>query len=144
MFTQMQLPRISTRRWLTVVLIVGMAMGMIVGGLRLRQRHNLLLSLAQLHKERAAFYRKLETRERKVLADLPNRITVLENLSWQHRRDHLISTRLEDSKVQIKRSNELLVRWTGRIAHEEMMVRKYDHAAHYPWRPVEPDLPQSE
>ena len=134
----------STRRWLAVILIVGMAMGMIVGGLRLQQRHNLLLFLAQLHKERASFYRKLESRERKLLGDLPNRITLLEKLSGQHRRDNYISSRLEDSKVQMERSNELLVRWTGRIVHEEMMARKYDHAAHYPWRPVDPDLPQSE
>ncbi len=36
----MRLPRMTTRRWMVVVMVVGLVMGGIIGGIRLKRRHD--------------------------------------------------------------------------------------------------------
>ena len=45
----MRLPRMTTRRWVVVVALVGLLMGGAIGGIRLKQRHDYFLSCARYH-----------------------------------------------------------------------------------------------
>ncbi len=45
----MRLPRMTTRRWMVVVALVGLLMGGAIGGIRLKQRHDYFLSWARYH-----------------------------------------------------------------------------------------------
>ena len=45
----MRLPWMTTRRWMVVVAVVGLVMGAIVGGVRLKQRKDRLLSRMRYH-----------------------------------------------------------------------------------------------
>ena len=45
----MPLPRMTTRRWMVVVAVVGLLMGVIIGAIRLKRRSDYLLSRAQYH-----------------------------------------------------------------------------------------------
>ena len=135
----MRLPRMTTRRWIVVVVIVGLLMV----GVRLKQRRSLLLSRAQFHEQKAAFYPKLESRERKICAEYPRLIAGLERLQ-DYRDREPVRSRLEDLKVRLDESRRNLARWTNRIAYYAGMAHKYQHAARYPWLPVEPDPPEPE
>ena len=44
----MRLPRMTTRRWMVVVALVGLLMGGAIGGIRLKQRHDYFLSWAHI------------------------------------------------------------------------------------------------
>ena len=133
----MRLPRMTTRRWIVVVVIVGLLMG----GVRLKQRRNRLLSRAQFYAERAAFYPKLESRERRICAEYPRLIAVLERLQRYTNRE-TVGSRLEDLKSRLDQSHRNLARWTNRTAYYLAMAHKYQDAARYPWLPVEPDPPE--
>ncbi len=67
----MRIPRMTMRRWVVVVLIIGLLMGGIVGGVRLKQTRSRLLSRAQFHERRAAFYPKLERYQRGIAEGSP-------------------------------------------------------------------------
>ena len=51
----MRLPRMTTRRWMVAVAVVGLLMATALSGYRLKQRRDHYLSRAQLHKQNAAF-----------------------------------------------------------------------------------------
>jgi hypothetical protein len=131
----MRLPRMTTRRWMIVVVIVGLLMG----GVRLKQRRNRFRFRAQIHEQRAAFYPKLESRERKICAELPGMIAELEKLK---RYRGPAEAHLTALKVQLDQSRTNLARWTNRIAYDAALAHKYQHAARYPWLPLEPDPPE--
>ena len=76
----MRMPRMTTRRWMIVVVLVGLLMSVIVAGVRLKKRRSLLLSRAQFHEQRAAFYPKLESRERQICSEYPGLIAELKRL----------------------------------------------------------------
>jgi hypothetical protein len=52
----MRLPRMTTRRWMIAVSVVGLVMGGIVGGVRLKRRHDYYLSRAQHHNTMVEIY----------------------------------------------------------------------------------------
>lgn len=135
----MRLPRMTTRRWIVVVVIVGLLMV----GVRLEQRRRLFLSRAQVHEQRAASDPKLESRERKICAEYPVLIAELERLQRDKDREPA-RPRLEILKVGLDRSRRNLARWANRFAYYEAMAHKYQHAARYPWLAVEPDPPPPE
>ncbi len=133
----MRMPRMTTRRWIVVVVIVGLLMV----GVRLVQRRRLFLSRAQVHELNAAFYPKLESRERKMCLEYAVLIAGLERLQRYGDREPARS-RLETLKVRLDQSRRNLPRWTNTIAYYVAMSHKYRHAARYPWLPVEPDPPE--
>jgi len=121
-------------------MVVVVIVALLMGGVRLKQRRSLLLSLAQIHEQRAALYPKLESRARKICAEYPRLIAGLERLQRYGHREP-VRSRLEDLKVRLDRSRRNLALWTNRIAYYRAMAHKYQHAARYPWLPVEPDPP---
>jgi hypothetical protein len=129
--------RMTTRRWMVAVVIIGL----MLGGVRLKHRQSRLLSRAQYHEQRAAFLPKLESRARIICAEYPAQIAGLEKL---RRYGGPVRFRLEHFKVQLDRSREDLVRLPKKIAYHAAMAHKYEHAARYPWLPVEPDPPEPE
>jgi hypothetical protein len=135
----MRLPRMTTRRWMVVVVIVGLLMG----GVRLKERRSHLLSRAQIHKERAAFYPKLESRERQICAEYPRLIAGLKRLQ-RYRNREPVQSRLEDLTSLLDLSRRNLARWTNRTTYYAATAHKYQHVARDPWLPVEPDPPQPE
>ncbi len=127
----------TTRRWIVVVVIVGLLMG----GVRLKQRRSRLLSRAQFHAQRAAFYPKLESRARKICAEFPGRIAELKRLQryrWAG------ESHLDALEVSLDQSLKDLARLPNRIAFHAAMAHEYQRAARYPWLPVEPDPPEPE
>lgn len=53
----MRLPRMTTRRWMVVVAIIGLAMGGIVGGFRMGRRRDDFLKRARYHRSMEMAYR---------------------------------------------------------------------------------------
>ena len=119
----MRSPRMTTRRWMVAVAVVGLIMGGIVGHDRLKRRRGHLLNLARTHLLRevachneANLYHALE-----------------ENLRGEatyedvYRRDYRKGRK--ENAIQ-------------RTRYHRAMVGKYRRAARYPWLPVESDPPE--
>ena len=68
---------------MVVVVIVGLLMGLIGGGVRLKQRRSHFLSRAQYHELRAAFLSKREKYQRGSADEFPRLIAALK---WRKRR----------------------------------------------------------
>ena len=112
----MQLPRMTTRRWMLAVAAIGLMIG---GGILLKQRREYFVTLAQSHQKEV----DSSTARRKALqsrfGDTPGMTT--EEITHLHRE----YDRMRD-----------------RADHHASLARKYEHAALYPWLPVEPDPPE--
>jgi hypothetical protein len=137
----MRLVRMTTRRWMVVVVIVGLLMGVIVGGVRLKQRRSHFLSRAQYHEQRAAFLPKLEKYQRGIAEGFPRHIALFE---WRQRRGEPVGSHLEGMKDRLDWARKGLDRLPGKSAYHVAMANKYQHAAHYPWLHVEPEPPEPE
>jgi hypothetical protein len=114
----MRLPRMTTRRWMVAVAVavIGLTIG---GGVLLKQRRDYFLSLAQSHQKELAS----STARGKALKSRIGSASgmTIEELMHLDRDYH---------------------RMTDRADHHASLVRKYEHAARYPWLPVEPDPPE--
>jgi hypothetical protein len=60
----MRLPRMTTRRWMIVIAIVGLALGLVIGGFRLQRRQSEFLARAQRHAKMEALYWQQEANVR--------------------------------------------------------------------------------
>jgi hypothetical protein len=58
----MRLSRMTTRRWLIVVAVVGLLLGVVDGGRRLKQRQDYCLQQASGHARMETFFRSMESR----------------------------------------------------------------------------------
>ncbi len=47
-------------------------------------------------------------------------------------------------RARVDRARKDLARLPGKIAYHAAMADKYQHAARYPWLPIEPDAPEPE
>ena len=54
----MRMPRMTTRRWLIAVLVLGLGMGAMVGGVRLKRRRDSFLARARFHAQTEAACRE--------------------------------------------------------------------------------------
>jgi hypothetical protein len=124
---------------MVVILVVGLLMGVIVGGVRLKQRRSHFLSRAQYHAQRAAFLPKLENYQRGIAEEFPRLIATFE---WLQRRGEPVGSHLEGMNDRLDRARKDLGRLPGTIAYHVAMADKYQHAALCPWLPVEPDPPE--
>lgn len=118
----MRLPRIrmTTRRWVAAVAVIGLMIGLMIGGgVRLKQRGDYLLSLARSHqKEVASSTARGEA--------LKSRLGGTSGMS-------------DEEIMHLYRTYE---RMMDRADHHAAMARKYERAARYPWLPVAPDPPE--
>ena len=112
----MRLPRMTTRRWMVTVVMIALLMG---GRVRLKRRSDDFMVRSQDHSRRTSYYH-------------------LYTLGVD---EHLRAT-VEPQKRSA--SEDRKAHLLGVIAFHEAMARKYEHAARYPWLPVEPDPPEPE
>ena len=114
----MRLPRMTTRRWIVAVAVavIGLTIG---GGVWLKQRRDYFLSLAQSHQKEV----DSSTARGKAL---------------KSRFDSTSGMTIEEI-MHLHRDYD---RMTDRADHHASLARKYEHAARYPWLPVEPDPPE--
>jgi uncharacterized membrane protein len=114
-------PRMTMRRWIVVVVVVAVVVigPMIGGGVTLiRQRRDYFLTLAHSHQNEVA---ASMTRVTALKARLGNK------------------SEMSSEVGQLYRDYE---RMRDRTDHHAAMAHKYEHAARYPWLPVEPDPPE--
>lgn len=122
----MRFPRMTTRRWMVVVIVVAALLSATEG---LRRRRSAFL-------ERSGYYWGEAYGTSDELPPLPER--------WKH------WTPFRPGPPAPLTADELAVldAWkrsnAQRLAHEVAMYQKYEHAARYPWLPVEPDPPKPE
>jgi hypothetical protein len=123
---------------MTAVAIVGMLMGALVGCCRLMRQHDLLLSEYRYHQRVLDWctVQEIAVRESSRIYDditdlLEGRKIGLNMLLG------LLSSRpiVDADRPAVARLHRI-------TAHHAAMARKYEHAARYPWLPVEPDLPE--
>jgi hypothetical protein len=126
-----------TLRWcMTEVAVVGLLMGGIVGGVRLKRGHDSFLARARLHAQREALVRASEASTRDAYAGLCAAISVMEEARG-------IKPEVGDAIGPVRHHAELTKESAERLSREAAswgaLARKYRHAARYPWLPVEPD-----
>jgi hypothetical protein len=109
----------TTRRWMVAVAVVAVAIGLMIGGgAWLQQRRDYFLSLARSHQNEV-------TSSTARGEALKSRIGGTSGMS-------------NEEIMHLYRRYEQI---TDRADHHASLVRKYEHAARYPWLPVEPDPP---
>jgi uncharacterized membrane-anchored protein YhcB (DUF1043 family) len=99
----MRLIRMTTRKWMVVVMIVGLLMGVIVSGVRLKQRRSHFRSRVQYHEQRSAFLPKLEKYQRGIAEDFPRLIATF---AWRQRRGEPVGSQLEGMKERLDRARK--------------------------------------
>ena len=93
----MRLVRMTTRRWMVVAMIVGLLMGVIVGGVRLKQMRSHFLSRS-VSLAAGGFPPKLEKYQRGIAEGFPRHIAAFE---WRQRRGEAVRSHLEGMKVRL-------------------------------------------
>jgi len=112
----------TTRRWMIAVAAIGLAIGLTIGvGVRLRQRREYFLSLAQSHQ--------------KEVASSAARGNALKS------RFGGTSGMTDEELMRLRGDYD---RMMDRADHHASLARKYERATRYPWLPVEPDPPEPE
>jgi hypothetical protein len=107
-------PRITVRRLMIVVAIVGITFGLAAEFLRLRK-------LSLLYRERAAAHGRTAR-----LAEIGCRS----------------AERLLRADINVEYYRKKLSDWRLLVNWHERMIAKYERAACYPWHSVAPDLPK--
>jgi hypothetical protein len=129
----MRLPRMTTRRWMIVVMVVGLVMG----GIRLKRRHDDFLYRAQRHENSMVLLRVISDR-----LPGPTRMvgrSLLER-TFAEKPELLEGIAVYEQAIALR---EQRIAWLEqRISYDAAMARKYRHAARYPWLPIEPDPPR--
>jgi hypothetical protein len=113
----MPLARMTTRRWMVAVAVVGLLMGGAIGIVRLKRRSDDFTVRSQNHARQASLY----------------------NLYTPGVDEHLRATVEPEMRSVLENRKAYLL---GAFAYHDAMTGKYLRAARYPWLPVEPDLPE--
>jgi hypothetical protein len=129
---------------MTVVVIVGLLMGMIVGGVRLSRRREDLADRAWNHAMRTNECEVIKHNAEQwlIIDTLFNELSNLKRSTggpdapWA---DKAHRDRAKAARPQILEQVALMER---AIAYHAAMQRKYEDAARRPWLPVEPDPPE--
>jgi hypothetical protein len=114
----MRLPRMTTRRWMVAVAVIGLMIG---GWVRLEQRRDYFLSLAQSHQKEVASY-------------------TARGMALKSRLGY--TSGMTDKEIM--HLYRVYDRMMDRADHHESLARKYERAARYPWLPAVPDPPEPE
>jgi hypothetical protein len=117
---------------MVAVAVVGLMMGGIVGGVRLKRRQQYFRDRATRHKGMEYDYRRLE-RDSRFIANLEE-----DDMRW------LSPERRARIKADRVISLRLVERYSGLAAYHAALARKYEYAADHPWLPVELDPPPPE
>jgi hypothetical protein len=132
----MRMPRMTLRWCMTAVAVVGLLMGGIVGGFRLKRRHDSFLARARRYAQREALVRASEASTRGAYAGLCDAIIEMEEARGS-------KPEVGDAIGTIRHHAELTKESAERLSREAAswgsLARKYRHAVRYPWLRVEPD-----
>ena len=136
----MRMPRMTTRRWMIVVAIVGLLMSVRCPAQAKAEPPSVSSSISRA----AGGFRSEVGESRKTnLFGVPRADRrAREARALQRSRARSIS--LGGPEIRLDQSRSNLARWTNRIAYYAAMTHKYQYAARYPWLPVEPDPPEPE
>ena len=123
----MRLPRMTTRRWMIAVAVVGLLIGGCIGGVRLKRWHDHFLHRARYH-------------------------ALMEVANWKAEHAHhelgLQFYGLDpgsESVRAVRAKGSRNIAFFSRMAiYHAAMDRKYEYAARHPWLQVEPDPPPPE
>jgi hypothetical protein len=139
----MRVPRMTTRRWMIFVVVVGLLMGVIVGGVRLRH-HRPDVAIRAIHHA----MRKIECERLKVNAEqmvmfksLRKKILGSERSPGSPDSPALDKAAMDKPKAAKLHWPDEVTRMERAIAYHAAMQRKYEDAAQRPWLPVAPDPP---
>ena len=135
----MRLPRMTTRRWMVAVAVMGLLMGGVVGGVRLKRRHDYFLNLVEFHVQLERQYVPWECAARNSLQQSDLTLNFLEAARHAESND---GVELGILRPAVEWERQSATRFAQAIAYHAAMARKYRHAARYPWLPVEPDPPE--
>jgi hypothetical protein len=133
----MRLPRMTTRRWMIAVAGAALLLGGAVGGNRLKQVHSRLL----FHEARYTEWHNREWDDWVLIQHCEN---LLARRERQNPSGGSIDPFIERTRARLAQLREKAADDARRLAHHETMVRKYLHAARYPWLAVAPDPPEPE
>ncbi len=135
----MRLPRMTTRRWMVAVAVMGLLMGGVVGGVRLKRRHDYFLNLVEFHLQLERQYVPWERAARNSLQQSDLTLNFLEAARHAESND---GVELGILRPAVEWERQSATRFAQAIAYHAAMARKYRRAARYPWLPVEPDPPE--
>ena len=124
----MRLPRMTTRRWMVAVAIIGLMTGGTIEGMRLKRRHDYFLARFQKYAQLEQFLRRAEALDGDA-SRLPYGPPPAD------------FERMSMLKIQMRRRPD---RWSRLVDHHVAMTSKYRRATRYPWLPVGPDPPAPE
>lgn len=138
----MRQPRMTTRRWMAIVLAAALISGAAVAGLRIGRLHAAFVATAQRHTTMERSRAAQEAMERK---SIESWIRVTMNmLIFAERRGVDSQVNKEDTRLRLESFRQSLALARRRTAYHAAMARKYRRAARYPWLPVAPDPPEPE
>jgi hypothetical protein len=129
---------------MSAVTVIGLTMSVIIGGVRLKQRHDYFLSRARYHSDMEIACQKTRDALETAIGPFTSLIETAEqerssgSPAWPSVSDSLLAR----VKVDVPRFREDLAREDQQIAYHSAMARKYRHAARYAWLPIEPDPPK--
>ena len=135
----MRLPRMTTRRWMVVVLVVGLTSGAVVVGIRLKRRQSELLAGAEFHAELESLCRLQEANAR---AFFEEQTVFISELEKEPRGGFFGESLLKKAKALEAEMRKTSANLPQQIAYHAELTHKYRHAARYPWLSVEPDPPE--
>ncbi len=134
----MRLPRMTIRRWMIIVLLIGVMTGGIVGGLRLKRCQEHFGSLVER-------YAAVERECLKVTRMNDEQIKSVTRLLDSFEKNPLTGPAiLERTRSMLRESQDRQAAWAQKLAYYVRLKHKYEYAARHPWLPVEPDPPEPE
>lgn len=140
----MRPPRMTTRRWLVLVAVIGLVSGAIVGGLRSKRRQEYFGSLAKRFAACESICLNALPPLDKFIEVNTQSVEILEkspDLNWPSPPG---PSPLEEIRGILREGLDDRASWERKSAHYARLKVKYEYAARFPWLPVGPDPPEPE
>ncbi len=135
----MRLPRMTIRRWMIIIVVVGLVTGGIIGGIRLKRRQEHFGSLAERYAALENLCLKVARR-----LDAGIKLTTKEFELFEKHPPLSGPSLLEQTRRLLRESQDRQAVQARKLRRYARLKQKYEYAARYPWLPVEPDPPPPE
>jgi len=117
-----------------IIVVVGLVTAGIVGGIRLKRRHEYFGLLAERHAAAESLCLKVAGRLDAGIKQTTKEIELFEKhppLSGP--------SLLEQTRSLLRESEDIRAAHGRKLAHYARLKQKYEYAARYPWLPVDPE-----